>query len=307
MENSDTDITTGSDPGGMLRCAREAQGISAREMADRLNWMPDYVSAIEENRFDVLRGAAFVRGYLKSYAREVQLDEALVLAAYEALPAVAAAAEELPQRVESRLPQIQKLGWALPAGIALVIIMVLALWLLRGGDEPAVATPTAAPVEITEEPIADEMAAMTEAESESDIDLSLEPPGEAAPDLAQDTAPAEIVIEESPPSERVLEETIDPVAAAEPEAESATQSALFGDGLVFSFSGECWLEVRDADEKLIYADLQQAGDRFEVTGAAPFNILVGDARFVELSYQGEAVTITPRPGRVMARFSVGEQ
>ncbi|MEP5763108.1 MAG: helix-turn-helix domain-containing protein, partial [Halieaceae bacterium] len=71
-------------PGHMLREAREQTGFSTREMADRLKWMPVNVTAIEENRFDSLRGPAFVRGYLRAYAKAVNLDEELVLAAYDA-------------------------------------------------------------------------------------------------------------------------------------------------------------------------------------------------------------------------------
>ena len=53
-------------------------------MADRLNWLPSYVKAVEENHFDELRGDAFVRGYLRAYARQVDLPEDDIVAAYDA-------------------------------------------------------------------------------------------------------------------------------------------------------------------------------------------------------------------------------
>ncbi len=77
--------------------------------------------------------------------------------------------------------------------------------------------------------------------------------------------------------------------------------------LHFRFSGDCWVEVRNAADELIYADLRREGDVLNLSGLAPFNVLLGDARVVELAYLGEAVGIKRRPGRLTARFSVGQE
>ena len=76
--------------------------------------------------------------------------------------------------------------------------------------------------------------------------------------------------------------------------------------LQFRFSGDCWLEVRNAADELIYADLRRDGDVLNLSGRAPFRVLLGNAGVVELDYQGEAVAIERRPGRSIAKFSVGE-
>jgi cytoskeleton protein RodZ len=76
--------------------------------------------------------------------------------------------------------------------------------------------------------------------------------------------------------------------------------------LEFSFSGDCWLEVRDGDGQLIYADLRRAGDRLALDGNPPFQVLAGNAAAVALSFRGEPVPVRTRPGRETARFTVGE-
>ncbi len=122
VENSELSGVSEPGPGELLRSAREALGISQREMADRLNWVPAYVIAVEENRFDVLRGAAFVRGYLRAYGKQVEVPEDTLMAAYSALPGDLPVAAGNGRRVESRVPQVQKKGVAIPAGAAVVVL-----------------------------------------------------------------------------------------------------------------------------------------------------------------------------------------
>ena len=94
-------------------------------------------------------------------------------------------------------------------------------------------------------------------------------------------------------------------SAAEPIATPLPAATITNPLLEFTFSGECWLEVRDANDAS-YTDLRQAGDVLGLDGQPPFNILLGDAHQVLLKYRGEDFQIRTRPGRTVARFSVGE-
>lgn len=80
--SSDSDREQAS-PGTLLRRAREARNLSARETADRLNWMPSYVGIIERDDYKDLRRPAFARGYVKAYGRLMGLDESALLAAFD--------------------------------------------------------------------------------------------------------------------------------------------------------------------------------------------------------------------------------
>lgn len=69
------------DPGATLRQAREAAGLTVKEVADSLNLVQGNIEAIEVNQYDKMAGI-FIRGYVKSYARFLRLDaDALVAAA----------------------------------------------------------------------------------------------------------------------------------------------------------------------------------------------------------------------------------
>ena len=107
-----------------------------------------------------------------------------------------------------------------------------------------------------------------------------------------------------PPAATVAEPLLE---QAEPAGPVPSSPVSCTDALLqFRFSGDCWLEVRDGTDTLIYADLHRSGDELDLDGQPPFVILVGDSRYVQLHYDGQEFEIQSRPGRVVARFSVGE-
>src|SRR5512142_1691440 len=70
--------------GMALREAREGLGLSVHDIADRIKFAPKQVEALEANDFSHLPEAAFLRGFVRSYARVLQLDEAALIAALPA-------------------------------------------------------------------------------------------------------------------------------------------------------------------------------------------------------------------------------
>mgnify|MGYP000379632154 CR=1 FL=1 len=84
-------------PGQRLRAEREAQGISQEDVARRLNLTVTFVQALEADEYERLPEATFVRGYIRNYARELELpaDELA-----EAFSEVMQAQEETPETVD---------------------------------------------------------------------------------------------------------------------------------------------------------------------------------------------------------------
>jgi cytoskeletal protein RodZ len=65
--------------GQYLRNAREARNIDIRDAAQQTRISVNYLKALEEEDFAKLPGPVFVRGFLKSYARFLDLDDAETL------------------------------------------------------------------------------------------------------------------------------------------------------------------------------------------------------------------------------------
>ena len=73
------DTTSDSGVGALLSETRITQGLSQEFVAESLKISVAYVDALETGNYGVLPGAAFARGYLRSYARLLELDENRIL------------------------------------------------------------------------------------------------------------------------------------------------------------------------------------------------------------------------------------
>ncbi len=120
-------------PGSLLKAAREKQGFSEREAADRLNLMPGYVAILERDDYQALRSPPFARGYVKAYGRLLGIDESKLLAAFDSLPQQQSPGER--KRVETRPLQLQHTGLGVVIGLAVLGVLVLSLWWWQGGDD----------------------------------------------------------------------------------------------------------------------------------------------------------------------------
>jgi cytoskeleton protein RodZ len=129
-------------PGNKLRDAREARGLSLDDVAHVTRIPRSSLALIEEGRFDRLPAPVFVRGFLKSYARAVGLDPALVVRMHDlgtsepsddGDAAVATRARTVrPVRTASShgAPAFLRGGYALLG--AVVVGLLIAAWALVG-------------------------------------------------------------------------------------------------------------------------------------------------------------------------------
>lgn len=71
--------------GEKLRQAREERGISLTEVAEQTRISPHYLESIERDDYKPLPGGIFNKGFVKSYAKFVNVDEQEALADYSRL------------------------------------------------------------------------------------------------------------------------------------------------------------------------------------------------------------------------------
>jgi cytoskeletal protein RodZ len=68
--------------GNWLRRERELRQVSLRDISDETKISIRYLEALEEDRFDILPGSVFAKGFLRQYARYVGLDGDEVVNSY---------------------------------------------------------------------------------------------------------------------------------------------------------------------------------------------------------------------------------
>ncbi|HEV8244484.1 MAG TPA: helix-turn-helix domain-containing protein [Polyangiaceae bacterium] len=123
--------------GQLLRQLREARGMSVEEVSRGTRVPVSSVERIEADRFDELPGEVFVRGFLKSYARAVQVTPDEILARYTASRRVAWVTP-LPISSPAKPARSRRFGVAI-AFVLLLILFTLALSIVlkpRGDDMP---------------------------------------------------------------------------------------------------------------------------------------------------------------------------
>jgi cytoskeleton protein RodZ len=136
------------DLGARLKRAREARGVSLRELATRTKISIGSLESMERNDFSRLPGGIFGRSFMRSYASEVGLDPDEIVGSFvaelerrerEAAARVAALPEITPD--DRRFLERQRRAvLALRVAVVVLIVVLLALlaWQIPrffGGDE----------------------------------------------------------------------------------------------------------------------------------------------------------------------------
>ena len=130
----------------MLRTARLAQGLSEREVEDRLNLMPGYVAILERDDYTALRSPAFARGYVRSYGQLMDLDESELLQAFDEQRDQRC---EEKKRVETKALQLQSTGLGVIVGLVILLLLFAGLWWWQGNEPDGAAPPAVVFDEVT--------------------------------------------------------------------------------------------------------------------------------------------------------------
>ncbi|HBH36593.1 MAG TPA: hypothetical protein DDW45_09775 [Gammaproteobacteria bacterium] len=90
-------------------------------------------------------------------------------------------------------------------------------------------------------------------------------------------------------------------------ADSAGETQAGGrQEITLDFSDACWVNVNDAEGKIVlYGDIP-AGSSKTIEGTAPFTFVLGNASSVKVSIDGRVYDTTPHAKGGVARFSLGE-
>lgn len=270
--------------GRMLREARERLGLSVQDVAAQTKFAPRQIEALEADDFKHLPETAFLRGFVRSYAKILNMDAQTLLAA---LPQTkAAAAELIPASVDVPFPvaqptQRQNLVLLGSALLLAVIAVGFAVW------------------HFTTPPKQSEIVKI-----ETPIALPSEMPIIPAPPVPQQnmTAPAipaepklrsSAAVEKSP-----VRAAKTPAAQAVPKTES-TDSAAHRDTpaetttLRLVFDEESWTEITDKDGKILSSKVNPRGSELNLKGPMPLSLVIGHAATTHLYQDGEEVDLAP--------------
>ncbi|ENJ1742538.1 cytoskeleton protein RodZ [Vibrio parahaemolyticus] len=298
--------------GTLLKNKRESLGMTQKQVADRLRLRVSVIEDIENNRFESQQVATFTRGYLRSYAKFVGLDEKVVLVALEQTADVKPKEQEIEMQSFSRKTKHEKhnsrimlLTWV----IAIVIIGISAAWWWQNQQENSLAQVVAEANVETSQPSADEIAdidLMTEEELIASTPAELAASNNTASESSINAAQADEVVP-AETEESTTEATQEPVAVIEAAEEVQEASPVVPEGmtlLTMKFKADCWIQVKDTNGKTLVSGTQKPGQDVELTGKAPFKVILGAPEGVTMTFASEPVDLSGYTSGKVARFTL---
>lgn len=282
--------------GAFLRARREALGLSYADVAAVVKLPAKRVEALEAERWSELPDGPFLRGFLRNVARALDLDAASLMDRVDdslmrernpesILVAPGAARGTLPRRSG---PLEERHGGRMLVYGAFLFALVAALIAWSGTEsfERTLAKGRSL-VQSSSSPVAPSASA-PETKSEP-----LPTPGST---VAASDAPTT-----APNPADALPVPASPAPATAADATPASASPL---ALLLHFTQDCWVEVRSADGRILVSGTIAAGSDRTVEGEAPYSVILGNAKGVDLRYRGQPVDLGPYTRDQVARLTL---
>ncbi len=309
-------------PGEVLKTARMRADITLEQVSDFLHLPPDVVTALEADAPEGLPGATYVKGYIRSYARYLDLDSDPLVEGYIKYIQPELAPIKATETRRSSHPdteQQSKPAHQLAIVLLSTILVFLVIWwfypqptkfidklqslFFNIGGGPTVPSgfePRTLPEQRPDDPIL-EPSEPSDQRSEISVSALTELSRVEAGGI-DDAQPAEI--EEKPVGEVQNQNLPGGVAAqmgqenliakippnASPQVEGLDtqgREAPGVDRLKLSFQEHSWTEVYDVNKEKLLFGLMNSGSIKELRGTAPFRILLGNSTAVNIYFNNE--------------------
>ncbi|MEE9551698.1 MAG: RodZ domain-containing protein, partial [Gammaproteobacteria bacterium] len=267
------------------------------DVASQLNLQIHIVEELEANDIDSLPASTYVRGYIRSYARIVNLDADALIDLYDndakAPPEILPDVKHHGQASSSDKP-VKAATYLIIFGL---VLLLLAWWQSHfivgeknlfsdskdyGGD-----------LSYTYEIVIHPDTPFLEKTTQDENSITQLPLYEPVPD-----SPIETLALPGPLS---IDTTLD-------SAISQIKNTGTGpDHLSFNVIENSWIEVRDANNNIIFQDLTIPGDKINLRGTAPFSVIVGFSPGVRaVVFNGKSYDVGSHSDKGISRFTLGE-
>ncbi len=281
--------------GAILRATRESYGASIEAVAAQLKLAPRQVQALEEGEFDLLPGRTFVRGFMRNYARLLELDPEVIL---QALPRGGASALEAPplssttgtigELPDSNATRPSWLRGSVALAVVIVVVAAAAYEYMQRSRGPAALGKSSA----------NGAAAPADTATRARVDGA----APAVPDANETRAPA------VQPNVAPLATAGAPAPVNTASTANAAQMSVLDQGALapirLDLRGTSWIEVRDATRRVVLAQTLKPGDVPTITGEPPFEVTIGNAPLVTLTFRGRTIDLLPYTRQNVARLTL---
>ena len=301
-------------PGKQLREIRIAKGLDINRVASLLHLNVSLLESLEADDFSKLPSSVFVQGYLRNYARLLDIPAGPVLEAFQQCRPVDEEvsnlkAAQIRQEVRSSHTLVRMITWLIVIGI---IALVLTWWrgylqwplsLGLNGDTGAVA-----PQAETAPPVTDVQPIGTD--GRATLPTLIEKPEILDAPVTDPTSPEESPGETTGNPSRITLQADETEPAVVMEGADSAQAETAGTAAIppkteiaVSFSGNCWTDITDASGSYRVIGNKVAGDRIVLAGEAPYTLVFGNAAAVTIRVDGSVYDLAPHTRGNVVKFT----
>ena len=273
-------------PGKRLADARAACGFSVADIARQLRLSPAQVESLESGDYQRLPGLVFVRGFMRNYARIVNLDPApLIAGILQQVPEASAPALGLVHSVDIPFPTGREVPVKKYALAGLLVLVALGVYEFYPESDPESSAKSGQIKLSSPAVVVEENAAMP------DNGAGQEPASVVPPAASDVAAPA--------PGEQAAPRTTVPGSPSTQVVPAPAEHKV-----KLNFDRDAWVEIRDRYGNRIFSQLSRAGTEQLISGLAPLSLVVGNAASVRLFHNDKRVDLAPYVKVDVARLTL---
>ncbi len=278
--------------GSQLRQAREAMGLKVADIAKTLKLGQRQVEALENGQWDGLPGTTFIRGFVRNYARLVQLDPVTLVGQLDPVLVKPVDTLTVPRVRPADMPQFggspaRRDRVVVAVGLG-AVLLAAALYFLLPNDLAALRT---------------DVQSLLDSLARKEEPVPPVPPAANDPVLPPGATPQQVLNPQAVVPGETSSATVSAVSAgSSTESGSAAPQAVANGQVRFLADKEAWVEVRDRENKVIFSQRLAAGTEQFVGGQGPLSVVIGYAPGIRLFWHGNNVDLTPHSRGDVARL-----
>jgi len=258
-------------PGELLKEARKKTRRRYKRLSSELGIPEKYLEALEENNFSIMAGPTYIKGYLRAYAKKLDLDPETVIAAFDRYLKDQRRLKKKAVKKEQKKETKQKFFYIYAVIFLLIVLIMLLIVFIPEGN-------------INSEKKEDISSySETGIQNSNNIPLILNTKPALSIELEQDTSQdiSDLNIQEEVVGSEITEEV---------KEETIKLSIETINTIEMNFSGDCWIELMDKKGIIEYR-LAKAGTSIFFEGVGPFKLLIGNSKRVDLFYNDVKVNL----------------
>jgi cytoskeleton protein RodZ len=284
--------------GGRLAVAREAKQLTQQDVSNTLRLSLKQVADLENSDFSALPEPMVTRGFIRNYARLLDLDAEPLLAIYRA---------QVPDRLPDAILVQSSMHFEMPtkgnhlwfkyvlASVVLLVFVLLWFAYMPKSEKPAVEKLNATEHQVVEQSLPEIALPAAERLAGSGTEVLTLPNADVASTVSNSATPVAVLAE--PKSVLKLE------APAKVEAKGS-EPAILTKKVTVTCTESSWMQAKDKSGKVVFEKKLAAGSTETFDGEVPLSIWIGNAKGTRLTFLGKPVDLTASTQNNVARLTL---